>query len=1370
MGKKLLAALLPAAIVALLGAIVAVLVKKALMPEALAMFVWPSLIALGFLAIAFLIFKLGSRFWIWPPLAGFAAQIVGLFLLLLDVFERWTETLIYSLLATAITALVLLTIWLVAMIRARMLEKQMMGAGPHGVDPAKAEEIRKNMREALDMLRKAGGRGRQSVYLLPWFLVVGFPGVGKTEAIRRSGLLSFRKDWIKGIGGTRSLNTFITNDMIFLDTPGRWVKEGSDEESRKEWLEVLRLLRKNRPQRPLDGIMVVVPLDHLMQKSSEELQDQAAAVREVLDLLYDELKFRFPVYLVVSKSDLIEGFGEFFRNIDARQRDQAFGWSHENPNRGYPPKLIRKGLQRVLARLEQYRLEILAQTGSTRQATKLYFFNEEFRRIESPLLAYAEVLFEKGRYGDPPVFRGFYFTSAMQGEGSPVSQAMTEMARSLGVGRISVADQPADKPTSRQFFLLGLLRDLMAGDDGLVGRTVKDWYRRRKSTAFITFAPAALGLLLVMFSGLSLLVNRSTYQSAAERIPAIVGEIEGKRSSDLSFNIPRVLPLTEQIRSYHSRMTGFSPLRSWLGMRRPGRLANTTLAIYRRQLTTEVLDPTLRRAETFALDPNHTITDRIAVLHSVVWLRMARRAQWSGELNSLEKVWELPPDEGATAADELLRQFKYLAAELPESEPLLASFNLAKVAESIAKDPQLDQASSPFDGYLEFQKRCRGASGSQLAGCFAGLRGIAEWAGGDYNQLREFFNELRDDLQKLASSNIEPGAADASRALKAVNMPAEKQGKCLGDFSRQVTPLLNAYLPTTQALNNCKSVLASMSNDADKINTAVNLQKQWFEGHAKDADALKGAFGGFNETCKESFGLAGGALDFELVKAVAEPHFIAHCRGRVEAPRAAASGGGPAPKGGGGSAAPPPEEPSPTAGMHLIAASRGVGPYTVGAWQNKVSGWQEVLAAADNLPASEKRAEQEKVRRDVERYVGEFFNAWRGYLAGLTVRGGGGNVAAWLEQLAITGEYAQVLQRAAEAAQAGTFGEPPFNSLGTRMQMLGDLGGFANTRLAEYQALLGELARDLKQADADGQSFMEFQQKALAGDESTSLIKAQNWVRVNAGGSVAQGTLFDLFMEPIQRAKAFLQSGKAVDAGWAQLVTFYNQRVAPRYPFSGQDATDMIDDETLKSFYKQVAALAGSVDQGGADAGGEGATPALWLRRAKRTLAPMFEPDGVTLKKLRLKVAVKGISYEPEKLADDYIFKELKINFGGGAELTWKTEDGDAPKPIQVPIWGADASEDARIGPFKLTEKKLLKDKPLDIPGPSKSGVWAPLKLLADGQKTGNRVSLVASGKLEESKKPKLIKATIEVESEGLAALLDLAAHGMSAPPGGGSP
>src|SRR5881394_3421694 len=88
------------------------------------------------------------------------------------------------------------------------------------------------------------------------------PGSGKTEAIRHCnvGFPPGLQDQLQGAVGTLNMNWWFTNSAIILDTAGRLMFEEVPPGSTNEWAEFLKLLRQNRPNSPLNGMLLVIPV------------------------------------------------------------------------------------------------------------------------------------------------------------------------------------------------------------------------------------------------------------------------------------------------------------------------------------------------------------------------------------------------------------------------------------------------------------------------------------------------------------------------------------------------------------------------------------------------------------------------------------------------------------------------------------------------------------------------------------------------------------------------------------------------------------------------------------------------------------------------------------------------------------------------------------------------------------------------------------------------------------------------------------------------------------------------------------------------------------------------------------------------------
>jgi len=180
---------------------------------------------------------------------------------------------------------------------------------------------------------KLGRNARDVMGLLPWYVINGPSAAGKTTAIRSSGIKMplGKSAKVRGVGGTRNCDWWMTNDAILLDTAGRWSTEDDD---RDEWLAFLDLLKRTRPKKPINGVILAVSATDLLG-TEEELADLGATLRERIDELCGRLDMVVPVYLLVTKCDLIAGFVEIFGDLKDRERGQIWGFTLPVVDRGH---------------------------------------------------------------------------------------------------------------------------------------------------------------------------------------------------------------------------------------------------------------------------------------------------------------------------------------------------------------------------------------------------------------------------------------------------------------------------------------------------------------------------------------------------------------------------------------------------------------------------------------------------------------------------------------------------------------------------------------------------------------------------------------------------------------------------------------------------------------------------------------------------------------------------------------------------------------------------------------------------------------------------------------------------------------------------
>lgn len=448
--------------------------------------------------------------------------IVGVIAALLVVFAG--SVAVWVVLAGVLLVIVLIMLYqavLTAMSRkkAAPFQKALAGIGamtPMGVtEPAKRarlDDLRRVFESGVEKFRAAG----KNLYALPWYLVVGEPGSGKTEAIRHCnvGFPPGLQDELQGSGGTLNMNWWFTNHAVLLDTAGRLMFEEVEPGSTSEWQEFLKLLKKFRPACPVNGLLLVIPAESLIKDTADKIEKKASRIARQLDTVQRSLGVRFPVFVVITKADLINGFREFFDSVqDPALQHQMLGWSNPGSlDEPFKPEAVDDHLAVVQRRLARRRMGLLLdpvntdnpRARRTDQVDALYAFPEAISSIAPRLRQYLSMIFVQGEWSAKPLFlRGIYFTSSMR-EGSALD---ADLAAALGVpvdqlpeGRVWERD--------RAFFLRDLFMGKVFRERGLVTSGGSTSRLRRGRAAII----ASVGLL-----GLGALAGLTWFGSTALR-------------------------------------------------------------------------------------------------------------------------------------------------------------------------------------------------------------------------------------------------------------------------------------------------------------------------------------------------------------------------------------------------------------------------------------------------------------------------------------------------------------------------------------------------------------------------------------------------------------------------------------------------------------------------------------------------------------------------------------------------------------------------------------------------------------------------------------------------------------------------------------
>jgi len=445
----------------------------------------------------------------------------------------------------------LLKLWRASRAGAKLAQAVIAQKSPPTRDGASREatQLRERFEEAVATLKKSQS-GSKNLYELPWYVIIGPPGSGKTTALINSGLKfpleqRFGKEALRGVGGTRNCDWWFTDEAVLLDTAGRYTTQDSDESADSAgWAEFLNLLTKHRQRRPINGVIVTLSASDLMTQTPQERESNVAAVRRRLDELNRHLKVRLPVYVLVTKSDLISGFTEYFDDLAAEGRAQVWGmtFAPERSAAGTAAEDFAAEFDALVQRLNQQLFGRVEQERDNRRRTAIFAFPQQVAGLRNLIGQFVTEVFAATRFDGRLMLRGVYFTSGTQ-EGTPIDRLMGAISRGFAVAPDAVSAATAGR--GKAYFIESLLRDVLFAEAGLAGLNRA---RELRNAAMQLGAYATL-LLFAIVGVVALSISYQRNKAYLAAVSASLDQLNLVALPNPQQSLPEIAPGLDALRS-----------------------------------------------------------------------------------------------------------------------------------------------------------------------------------------------------------------------------------------------------------------------------------------------------------------------------------------------------------------------------------------------------------------------------------------------------------------------------------------------------------------------------------------------------------------------------------------------------------------------------------------------------------------------------------------------------------------------------------------------------------------------------------------------------------------------------------------------------
>lgn len=290
----------------------------------------------------------------------------------------------------------------------------------------RTESIRMDVQASVARMRENGVEPRDT----GCWLLLGEPGSGKGRLMQYGGI-----EFPAGINDLADTGEATSTFKLWLcakgavwDIGGRMLLNRWGGKQDNEWRVFLEEFRKAYKNGLPGGVVLTIPADALLNDDSALQSHKIALIAEEMRTLVHITGACCPVWVVVTKCDMLSGFSDFFGLLPDEALRRSLGWSNAEPNGNYRAEAASADFDSLAARLRSLRDAYSANEGIWEKAASgteradtmapVYLLPERFADLKTGLQHYLDGIFtcvQQTERMEGKLFRfcGCWFTAAL---------------------------------------------------------------------------------------------------------------------------------------------------------------------------------------------------------------------------------------------------------------------------------------------------------------------------------------------------------------------------------------------------------------------------------------------------------------------------------------------------------------------------------------------------------------------------------------------------------------------------------------------------------------------------------------------------------------------------------------------------------------------------------------------------------------------------------------------------------------------------------------------------------------------------------------------------------------------------------------------